>query len=142
MPNPSETAGEPAAVPPPTPGRAFHAAYAAARSEIGVYATYDDLSDEARAAIEAGAQAAIAAAPACPCGGMPGTACGEELAKRGKAIDLLAKALDVATNEHTEMFSAQEILDLLAEFEEGHSLGDFEMEFVKRAEARSRGVKP
>src|SRR5215469_1657241 len=60
----SETAGEPAAAPPPTP--AFAAWEAFQLNSSGA-----EGADE-QAAWEAAAQAAIAAAPACPCGGMPG----------------------------------------------------------------------
>jgi len=58
----SETAGEPAAVPPPTP--AFAAWEAFQLNSSGA-----EGADE-EAAWEAAAQAAIAAAPACPCGGL------------------------------------------------------------------------
>ena len=57
-------------------GRAAYRAYAESFLNVDVPG-WNYLPDQERAAWEAAAQAAIAAAPACPCGGMPGTACGD-----------------------------------------------------------------
>jgi len=72
----SETAGEPAAVPPPTPGRAAPDAAALVRAVreawdkefYGTPETYIDVR-QAQTAVDT-VLAAIAAAPACPCGGL------------------------------------------------------------------------
>ena|SRR5215469_12811670 len=78
----SETAGEPAAVPPPTPGRAAGERDLARITRQAFFDARDQAMDTGYdpARYEelylgwwlAAAQAAIAAAPACPCGGMPG----------------------------------------------------------------------
>jgi hypothetical protein len=75
---------KPPAVTAPSPGQAAIEAAAKAAYEAflpGGPIDWEYADSEVREYWKNAAQAAIAAAPACPCGGMPGTACGDLIAQ-------------------------------------------------------------